>query len=78
MQHDQIQIFFPFNPTQRLRVCVRREYVLAWCSMLRFHQFVMQHDHVLKILNLDLLTHSPGSGGDKGGAQDDYVLKKLN
>ena len=24
----------PFNPTHRLRVCVRREYVLAWCSML--------------------------------------------
>ena len=26
--------FLPFNPTHRLRVCVRTEYVLAWCSKL--------------------------------------------
>ena len=26
--------FLPFNPTNGLRVCVRREYVHAWCSML--------------------------------------------
>ena len=38
----------------------------------------MQHDHALKKLNLDLLTPSPGSGGGEVGAQDDYVLKKLN
>ena len=27
----------------------------------------MQHDHVLKKLNNDLLTPSPGSGGREGG-----------
>ena len=27
----------------------------------------MQHDHVLKKLNYDLLTPSPGSGGGGGG-----------
>ena len=36
--------FLSFNPTHRLRVCVRREYVLSWCSML--HSL---HDHVLLI-----------------------------
>ena len=46
------QIFLPFNPTHRLRVCVRREYVLAWFSMLHYLKFVRQHDHVLKNLNL--------------------------
>ena len=33
MQHDHIHFFYFFNPTHRLRVCVRTEYVLAYCSM---------------------------------------------
>ena len=51
-----IFIFFSFNPNNRLSVCVRRKYVLAWCSMLNSLQYVMQHGHVLKKLNFDLLT----------------------
>ena len=35
----------------------------------------MQHDHVLKKLNNDLLTPSPGSGGREGGGlQAKYLL----
>ena len=30
--------------------------MLAWCSMLHSLLFVMQHDHVLKKLNVDDLT----------------------
>ena len=36
--------------------------MLAWCSLLDSLQFVMQHDHVLKKLNLNLLTPLPRSG----------------
>ena len=28
------KMFLPLIPTQGLRVCVRTEYVLAWCSLL--------------------------------------------
>ena len=36
--------------------------MLAWCSMLHSLYFDMQHDHVLKKLNFDLLTPHPGLG----------------
>ena len=60
LQHDYIQIFLflLFDSTHKLRLCVRREYVLAWCCMLRSLLFAMQHDHVLKKLKLDLMTYS--------------------
>ena len=66
MPHDHIQIFLPFNPTDRLPVCVRGEYVLARSSMLHSLYFDMQHDHVLKKLNFDLFTPTPGSGVEGG------------
>ena len=47
-------------------MCVKREYVLAWCSMLH-SLFFMQHEHVLKKLNFDLLTPRVRWGGVGGG-----------
>ena len=46
----------PFNPTYRLRVRVRRDYVFAWCSLQNSLLFDMQHENVLKKLNFDHLT----------------------
>ena len=42
------RFFLSFNPTDMLRVCVRKKYVLVWCSMIHSLYFVMQHDHALK------------------------------
>ena len=36
MQHDHFKkkkMFWPLTPPQASRVCIRTEYVLAWCSM---------------------------------------------
>ena len=40
----------------------------------------MQHDHILKKLNYDLLIppQARGGGGGGGGSGHDYVLKKMN
>ena len=65
-QHDH-RFFYLLNPNHRLRVFVRREYVLAWCSIgdLRAKYLLpsccicdLQHDHVLRKLNFD-----PWGGG---------------
>ena len=48
--------------------------MLAWCSILHSLKFDMQHDHVLKKVNFDLLTPSPGSEGGGRGLQVKYLL----
>ena len=51
MKHDHIPKklnSWPFDPNQGLRVCVRTEYLLLWCSALHSLQFDMQHDYFKK------------------------------
>ena len=48
-----------FNPTHRLRVCVRTEYVLAWCYMLRYLIYGMQLDYFQK---KNVFTFDPTTG----------------
>ena len=43
MKHDYIQNLLTFNPTHRLRVCVRTESVFALCSIL--HSLFDMHHH---------------------------------
>ena len=50
-----------------LRVCARREYELAWCTMLHSLKFDIQHDRVLKKkLNFDPNPGSRGGGSAVG------------
>ena len=45
MQHKHIHIFLPFNQTPKLWMCVRKEYVIAWCFMFNPLYLDMQHGH---------------------------------
>ena len=49
------------HPPQGSSVSVRTEHVLACCCICDLLLFDMQHDHILKTLNFDLLTPPPGS-----------------
>ena len=59
--------FWPTDPIPRVCVCVGgggcgKNKLLPCCCILGSHWFNMQHDHILKKLNYDLLTPSPGLG----------------
>ena len=45
---------------------LRAKYLLPCCCIRDSLLFDMQHDHVLKKLNFDLLTPTPGSGAGVG------------
>ena len=45
---------------------MRAKHLLPCCCSLESIKFDIQHDHVLKKLNLDLLTPSQGQGGGRG------------
>ena len=50
MQHDHIQkLFLPFIQTDRLRVCVRREYVPSQCKKIAYNINVLQQTACLVI-----------------------------
>ena len=53
-----------FTPPQGSRVCVRTNYLLSWCSMLKTLQFDMQHKVLLSEEEkwLGLLTPPQGRG----------------
>ena len=59
-------MFLTFDPTSG---CVKTEYVLAFCFIRHSLKFDMQHYHVLKKLNFDLLTPPPMGGGGGGGGR---------
>ena len=46
---------------------MQAKYLIPYCCNRDTLKFDMQHDHVLKKWNFDLLTPAPGSGGGGGG-----------
>ena len=45
------------------------KYLVPFCCIHESLKFDMQHDHILKKWNFNLLTKSPKSGGGGGGLQ---------
>ena len=71
MQHDYFQKIKCFDLLTSLlgpRVCVRTKYVPAWCSILHFLSFDLQHDYFQKRKKLYwLFDPTPGvEGGSMG------------
>ena len=53
---------------------LRATYLLPSCCICDTLSFDMQHGHVLKKLDFDLLTPPTGSGGGGGGSAAKFVL----
>ena len=62
-------MYLPFKPTHMLRVFVRTEYELAWCSMFHSHYADMQHDYIQK---KNVLTFEPTKGVE--GVRKDRII----
>ena len=67
-------IYWPHPKSQG---CLKAKYLLPCCCIRDSLNFDMQHVHVLKKLNFDLLTPSPGSGGGVSGSQGKIFASML-
>ena len=76
MQHDHVLKNVYFDPIPEGRGGgMRAKYLLLCCCMRHFLLFDMQNDIILKKLNFDLLTPTPGpEGGKRGCLLAKYLL----